>query len=285
MRRPSNAPLYSRRVAYEVRTPVFEGPFDLLFHLITREQVDLYEVSVSRIVDGYVAHLDQLDHLDLDGATEFLLMAATLVELKSRCLLPGRDDVELDEELVLWEERDLLLARLLECRTFKDAARALQDLATEAARSLPRVAGMEERFVSLVPDLLAGVTPAGLRAALVSALRPRSVPRIDLDHVAPIGVSVDEAVAELAEELPRLGVVTFRRLTEGSAERLFVVVRFLAVLELYKDGLVELDQASNFGELRITWLGHETAPAAAERDAPFAVGTPAADPRPAGVGP
>ncbi|MDP9071958.1 MAG: segregation/condensation protein A [Actinomycetota bacterium] len=244
-------------MAYEVRTPVFEGPFDLLLHLITREQVDLYEVSLSRIVDGYLAHLAGLHHVELDAATEFLLIAATLVELKTRRLLPGREEVDLDEELALWEERDLLLARLLECKTFKDAARALHDLAVEAARSLPRVAGMEERFSSLVPDLLAGVTPAGLRAAFVSALTPRPQPRIDLDHVAPIGVSVGDAVAELMGELPRLGVVSFHRLTEQVAERLAVVVRFLAVLELYKDGLVDLDQATNFGELRITWLGHE----------------------------
>ena len=244
-------------MAYEVRTPVFEGPFDLLLHLITREQVELYDVSLSRIVDGFLAHLDELGHVELDTATEFLLIAATLVELKTRRLLPGRDEVELDEELALWEERDLLLSRLLECKTFKDAAGSLQDLAARAARSLPRVAGMEERFSSLVPDLLAGVTPADVRAAFVSATTPRPAPRIDVDHVAPIGVSVEEAVAELVDELPRVGVTTFRRLTEALADRLAVVMRFLAVLELYKEGAVELDQATNFGELRITWLGEE----------------------------
>ncbi len=242
-------------VAYEVRTAVFEGPFDLLLHLITREQVDLYEVSVSRIVDGFLAHLDGLDRVDLDSATEFLLIAAILVELKTRRLLPGRDDVELDEELALWEERDLLLARLLECKTFKDAARALQDLASAAARSLPRVAGMEERFLSLVPDVLAGVTPGDLRTALVSALCPRAAPRVDLDHVAPIRVSVEEAATELAKVLPGLGRVSFRALTRGVSERLEVIVRFLAVLELYKQGSVELDQASTFGELLVTWTG------------------------------
>jgi segregation and condensation protein A len=257
MRRLPDRPLYGRAVPYEVRTPVFEGPFDLLLHLITREQVDLYDVSISRIVDGYLAHLDQLGHVELDPATEFLLIAATLIELKTRRLLPGPADVDLDEELALWEERDLLLARLLECKTFKDAARSLHERATEAARSLPRVAGLEERYSSLLPDLLAGVTPGDLRAAFASALTPRPAPRIDLDHVAPIGVSVGEAVAELVEELPRLGVVSFQRLTEGLAERLVVVVRFLAILELYKEGLVDLDQATNFGELRITWLGED----------------------------
>ena len=110
---------------YEVQTPVFEGPFDLLLHLIMREQVDLYQVSLVRIVDAYLAELDKLESLDLELATEFLLIAATLVELKARRLLPGADDVDLDDEFSLWEERDLLIARLLECKTFKDAARAL----------------------------------------------------------------------------------------------------------------------------------------------------------------
>src|SRR5437764_13681074 len=106
-------------VPYEVSTPVFEGPFDLLLHLITSEQVDVYEVSLTRIVDGYLAELVRMEHLDLDMATEFLLIAATLVELKTRRLLPGRDDTDLDEELLLFAERDTLLARLLECKTFK----------------------------------------------------------------------------------------------------------------------------------------------------------------------
>src|SRR5687768_17578878 len=118
---------YTRVMPYEVQTPVFEGPFDLLLHLILREQVDLYEVSLSRIVDAYIGELDRMRErdakLDLDVATEFLLIAATLVELKARRLLPGRSDVELDDEFGLWEERDLLVARLLQCKTFKDAAK------------------------------------------------------------------------------------------------------------------------------------------------------------------
>ena len=249
-----------------MRTPVFEGPFDLLLHLIVRDQVDVYEVSVASIVEAYLAHLDHLERLsrlDLDTASEFLLVAATLVELKARRLLPGRDDLDVDEELAVWEERDLFLARLLECRTYKHAARELERLASEAGRSLPRVAGMEEGFLSLVPDLLAGVTPAHLRAAYLSAVAPKPVPRVDLDHVAPIRVSVHEVAEELAVRLPGLGPVTFRRLTAGLDARLDVVVRFLAVLELYKDGLVELDQPTTFGELRITWLGHDASPAVA----------------------
>src|SRR5206468_4822744 len=128
----------------DVHTSVYEGPFDLLLHLILKQEVDLWEVSLSGIIDQYLAELDRMDSLDLDIATEFLLIAATLVELKARRLLPGRDDVELDEELALWEERDLLLARLLECKTFKDAAKSLALLGDEAGRSFARTAGPEE---------------------------------------------------------------------------------------------------------------------------------------------
>ncbi len=252
-------------MAYEVRTPVFEGPFDLLLHLILRDQVDVYEVSVTAIVEAFVAHLEGVERLsrsELDRATEFLLVAATLVELKARRLLPGPDELEPEEELALWEERDLFLARLLECRTYRAVAAVLEGLAADAGRSLPRVAGMEERFIALVPDVLAGVTPLDVRAACRRALAPRPVPRVDLDHVAPIRVSVQEVAEELTRRLPALGPVTFRRLTAGLEQRIDVVVRFLALLELYKDGLVELDQATTFGELRITWRAvHHAGPA------------------------
>lgn len=244
-------------MAYDVATPVFEGPFDLLLHLITKEQVDLYEVSICRIVDAYIAELERMEHLDLDVATEFLLIAATLIELKTRRLLPGRDDIDLDEELALWEERDMLLARLLECKTFKDAADVLSRLASTADRSVPRRAGLEDQFLSLTPDLMAGVTPDKLRDAFMRAVTPKPLARVLLDHIAPIRASVQDAVEELYDELPRVGVITFRRLTQELVERLEVIVRFLAVLELYKEGLVDLGQEGNFAELTITWLGDE----------------------------
>ncbi|HVE46591.1 MAG TPA: ScpA family protein [Acidimicrobiales bacterium] len=245
---------------YDVSTPVFEGPFDLLLHLITKEQVDLYEVSLSAIIDGYIEHLEHLEQVDLDVATEFLLIAATLIELKTRRLLPGRDGVDLDEELGLWEERDLLIARLIECKTFKDAGLALERLAARAARSLPRTAGMEERFLALVPDVLAGVTALHLHDAYVRASAPRQVPRVDLDHVAPIRLSVTDAVEALVDVLPRSGTGVFRELTSHLEQPLEIVVWFLAVLELYKDGRVELDQAERFGALHITWLGEQHEP-------------------------
>jgi segregation and condensation protein A len=242
-------------MAYEVQTPVFEGPFDLLLHLILREQVDLYEVSLATIVDAYLAHLAAMERLDLDTATEFLLIAATLVELKSRRLLPGPDDVDIDEELALWEERDLLLARLLECKTFKDAAAALQRLADDAGRSYPRRAGLEDRFLDVAPELLSGVAPDGVKAAFLRAVAPKLAPRVDLEHVAPIRASVTDAVEELLDELPRAGRITFRRLTGQLVERLDIVVRFLAILELFKRGVLDLQQVRTFGEIEIVWLG------------------------------
>jgi segregation and condensation protein A len=240
---------------YAVQTPVFEGPLDLLLHLILSEQVDLYEISLSTIVDGYLVELERMDVLNLDVASEFLLIAATLVELKSRRLLPTGDDLDLDDELALWEERDLLLHRLVECKTFKEAAVALSVLAAEADRSVGRTLGVDERYLGLMPDMLEGVGADDLRRAYLRAIAPRPVPRIDLDHVAPIRASVTDAMAELVDELPRVGRITFRALTGALVERLEVVVRFLAVLELFKVGLVDLDQARTFGDIVIVWRG------------------------------
>jgi segregation and condensation protein A len=242
-------------MSFAVQTPVYEGPLDLLLHLILRDEVDLYEVSLSTIVDAYLAELEHLERCDLEVATEFLLIAATLVELKARRLLPDDDRLDLDDELALWEERDLLLARLLECKTFKDAARVLAELSAVAGRSFARTAGLEDQFLGLTPDLLAGVTPEQVRAAFLRATAPKPLPKIDLEHVAPIRASVAEAVTELVDELPRIGRISFRRLTDALVDRIEIVVRFLAILELFKQGLVELDQPTTFGEIIIVWTG------------------------------
>jgi segregation and condensation protein A len=240
---------------YQVLTPVFEGPFDLLLHLITKEQVDIYEVSLSTIVDAYIQELERMHGLDLEVATEFLLIAAILVELKTRRLLPGRDDIDLDEELALWEERDLLLARLLECKTFKEAALALERMADRAALSFPRRSGLEDAFVGLAPDLLAGVTAADVHAALLRAVTPKPPPRVDTEHVAPIRISVRDVVDDVAAKVRTSGRTSFRDLTRFTSDRLTVIVSFLAVLELAKQGLVDLEQFSNFGELQVVWVG------------------------------
>lgn len=250
-------------MAYAVETPVYQGPFDLLLHLILREQVDLYEISLSTIVDAYLVELTRMEQLDLEIATEFLLIAATLVELKTKRLLPGDDEVDLDDELSLWEERDLLLARLLECKTFKDAALVLESFHTRAARVLARTAGPDERYIDLAPDLLEGITADQLRNAFLQVTAPKPQASIDLFHVAPIRASVIDAVADLCVELPSRGRVSFRSLTSSLSERLEVVVHFLAILELFKQGLVDLRQPDTFGDIEVVWQGGDSVGAAA----------------------
>ena len=244
-------------MAIDVHTPLYDGPFDLLLQLILKEQVDLYEIDLARIVDAYLTEIEKLQSLDLDVATEFLLIAATLVELKTRRLLPGSNDMDLDDEFALWEERDLLLARLIECKTFKDVARIFHRLADEADLSFPRIVGADERFAGLMPDLLEGTSLRRFQSAAIRALTPRPVPIVDLFHVDPIKITVAEAVGELIEELPRLGRISFRRLTADLADRIEVIVRFLAVLELFKQGYVQLDQPQRFGDIEVTWCSAE----------------------------
>ena len=243
-------------MAYAVETPVYEGPFDLLLHLILREQVELYDISLSTIVDAYLVELERMDHLDLEIATEFLLIAATLVELKTKRLLPGDDDVDLDDDLSLWEERDLLLARLLECKTFKDAASVIEVFHSAAARVVGRCVGPDERFSTSPPTCSRASRREQLRDGLpCGATAPKPQPRIDLFHVAPIRASVIDAVADLCVELPRRGRVSFRELTASLVERLEVVVHFLAILELFKQGLVDLRQPATFGDIEVVWQG------------------------------
>ncbi len=240
---PRAAEAYAGSNAVRVRTESFEGPFDLLLHLILKDEVELYEVNLSVIVDAYLAEIERIDTCDLELATEFLLIAATLVELKCRRLLPMDDDIDLDDELGLWEERDLLLSRLLECKTFKDAAKVLDQLAALASLTAPRRVGLEDRFLDLTPDLLANVEADDLRKAFLKAVAPKPKPEVNLFHVTDVRVSVGDAIDELIDELPRLtGPVSFRSLTSGLVEKLEVIVRFLAVLELFKQGLVEIDQ-------------------------------------------
>lgn len=251
-------------MGYEVTTEVFAGPFDLLFRLITAEQVDVHEIELARIVDAYLAEMEKMEALNLEVATEFLLIAATLVELKCRRLLPQPDDLDIDDDLRLFEERDLLLTRLVECRTFAEAARRLQSLGAVAALSVPRTAGPDERFASLQPDLLALVTPAMLHRAAVRAMLEKPAPRIDVEHVLVDEVTVADVLTSLAGRLrSTAGPQRFDQLTTG-LDRIGVIVHFLAVLELYKQGLVEIEQVRCFGELTVAWTGGDSDPDSAE---------------------
>jgi segregation and condensation protein A len=251
-----------RAVSVAVSTPVYDGPFDLLLHLILKDEVDLYEVSLSSIVVAYIAALDDMEDLELEVATEFLLIAATLVELKSRRLLPDPPGSDLDEELALWEERDLLLARLLECKTFKDAAQSLQVLSSEASRSYPRTSGIEETFIGLLPDLFVNLEGVDLRNAFMRATAPKPVIRVSTDHIAPISFSVGDAVNELSIDLPDRGRVSFRQITAQLVDRIEVVVYFLAILELYKQDLLDIVQITSFGNIEVEWISEADGAAA-----------------------
>lgn len=238
-----------------VSTPVFEGPIDLLLHLVTSHEVDILDLPLAPVVDAFVAAMvDGRDSYSLDVLSEFLLVAAILLELKSQRLLPGPDDVDAEDDLVGWEERDLLLSRLLECRAYAAVADTLVAMTEAAAQSLPRQAGLDDGFVVHAPDLLAGVTPDKLAHAFLRATEQRPVHSVDLSHVTVDTLTVSEAVEELALELPRRPNATFAELTAHLGTRLEVIVRFLAILELCKMGLVALGQGRTFGQLQVDWI-------------------------------
>lgn len=242
-------------MAVQVEAPAYSGPIETLVGLISAHEVDILDVPLAPIVDAFVTLLrTQRETMRMDELSEFLLYAAILLELKSQRLLPGRDDIDQDEETIGWEERDVLLARLLELRAYSAAADALARLLEAAGQSLPREAGLPDDLVVEAPDLLAGVTPDQLAAAFLRGIAERPVPVIDLYHVTVETVTVAETVVELARTLPERESWSFRELVVGLTERVEIIVRFLAVLELCKLGRVELGQGGTFGELRIRWL-------------------------------
>ena len=247
-------PIGSVVVSATVSTPAFEGPVDLLLQLVTNHQVELFDIPLASLVDAFVAEVASWESVDMQTLSEFLVIAAVLIELKSRRLLPGSDELDPDEELVGWEERDLLLARLLECQAYAAAADGFALLIEQAARSVPRTAGLDPDLVVRAPDLLEGVTPDQVAAAFMRATAERPAPVVDLYHVTVDAVTVADAVAELALRLPRSGRSSFRELTGHLTSRIEIIVRFLALLELCKQGRVSLDQGHTFGDLAVEWV-------------------------------
>jgi segregation and condensation protein A len=240
-------------VTYEVKLEVFEGPIDLLLHLITRQRVDIYDVSLSSITDEFLRALEGVDALDLEAATGFLIVAATLLELKAARLLPGRALDGADGPLL--EERDLLLARLVECATYREAGAWISRALEEGSHFNPRLAGLEAPFIDLAPDLLAKTTPMDLGEAAARILAPRPVYALDVSHVAPITISVRDTMLDVAGRLQELGKVTLAELCPVGTERIEVVVHFLALLELFKAGAIEIGQIERFGEIEASWTG------------------------------
>jgi segregation and condensation protein A len=253
-------------VAVLVSTPVFEGPFDVLLQLVLDHKLDVCDIPIAPVVDAFLAHIAAAPEMDLAEASEFLVIASLLVELKSRRLLPVPEDVDSDEELIGLEQRDLLLARLVELQAYSAVALDFGILIERAALSLPRTAGLEDDFAELAPDLLAGVGPQDIATAFRRATVARPQPAVDLSHVTVEQVSVSEAVAELEAFLPGSGEVTFRELTSHLKTRMQVIVRFLALLELHKRGSLSLDQGEVFGDLHVRW--HEQSSALVMAGAP-----------------
>lgn len=243
-------------MSYQVKLEVFQGPFDLLLHLIAKREVDIYEVSLSEITEEYLAYIKGLHDLDLEVATEFLVVAATLVEIKASRLLPGPPADE--EEALAISERDLLIVRLLEYKAFKDAAEEITRLIEANAAYFGRSAGPGPEYERLAPDLLARVTPERFAEIAVRAMTPRPVPVLDLSHITPIRVSVADAIDEVRRALEIAERVSFRDLTKTCTTRIDLVVRFLAVLELIKRGEVDVAQGDAFGDIAVTRLDEET---------------------------
>ncbi|HYT10815.1 MAG TPA: segregation/condensation protein A [Mycobacteriales bacterium] len=241
--------------AFEVRLENFEGPFDLLLSLISRHQLDVTEVALSRVTDEFIAHIRALgSSWDLGQATEFLVVAATLLDLKAARLLPSAQ-VEDEEDLALLEARDLLFARLLQYRAYKQVAAHLGALERAQSRRFPRAVPLEPRFAELMPEVLLTISPEQLARIAAGALRPKPVPTVSLEHVHTIRVSVREQVAILRGRLARTGRSTFRGLTQDCQHTVELVARFLALLELYREGAVAFDQVAPLGELWVRWTG------------------------------
>lgn len=238
---------------YVVKTEVFEGPFDLLLHLIARQQVDIWQVSLSQITEDYLAEIRRMREVNLEVATEFLVVAATLLELKAARLLPSTDG-EPDEVEALLEERDLLFARLLQYRAYKQVAELFGARIMGQGAFVPRRAA-EELLERVAPNLLTNVRPEDLTRLAAGAFIPVPVPEVSTEHIAPARLTVSEAVVELASRLRQGGPVAFESLLDRDSPTIDVVINFLALLELYKRSLIELEQTATFGVIMVRWSG------------------------------
>jgi segregation and condensation protein A len=243
---------------FTVNLDNFNGPFDLLLQLINKHELDVTEVALHQVTDDFIAHTRALTaagtDADLDEITEFLVIAATLLDLKAARLLPGAD-VEDIEDLALLEARDLIFARLLQYRAYKRVAALFVELEASAMRRYPRSVALEARFAELLPEVMLGMDAQRFAELAASVFRPKPPPTVSLDHLHAGLVSVPEHMAVLRERLLELGRASFHQLTADCAEPMQVVARFLAVLELYRESNVMLDQEESFGELMVSWTG------------------------------
>lgn len=241
--------------AFELRLDNFEGPFDLLLSLIAKHKLDITEVALSKVTDEFIAHVKAGGEVwDLEQTTSFLLVAATLLDLKAARLLPA-GDVEDEDDLALLEARDLLFARLLQYRAYKEVAGLFAHRLAAESRRHPRAVGLEERFASLLPEVLIGIGLDAFADLAAKAMEPKPVLEVSLSHIHAPAVSVREQAQVVADRLRRSGSMTFRSLCGDSPDTMTTVARFLALLELFRDGSVALDQMSPLGELTVRWTG------------------------------
>jgi segregation and condensation protein A len=243
---------------FRVRLANFEGPFDLLLQLISKHKLDVTEVALHKVTDEFIAYIRNMgQEWDLDEASEFLVVAATLLDLKAARLLPSAS-VEDEEDLALLEARDLLFARLLQYRAFKQAAGYLAGLEASGGRRWPRAVALEPQYAQALPDLVLGIGPERLAKLAVKAMTPKPVRLVAVDHIHQVRVSVREHAAILRDRIFRAGTASFRALTADCGSTLEVIARFLALLELYREGLVGFTQVQALGELTVRWTGGDT---------------------------
>ncbi len=241
--------------AFEVHLDVFEGPFDLLLALISKHKLDITEVALSRVTDEFIAYIGQRSGgWDLDQVSYFLLVAATLLDLKAARLLPS-GEVEDEEDLALLEARDLLFARLLQYRAYKEVAGVFAGRMAAAARRFPRRVPLEPRFAELLPEVLFTIGPQEFAALAARALTPRAAPVVSTEHIHAPFISIREQAALLAGRLRELGRASFRQLTAGALGNYEIVASFLALLELYREDTVSFDQVAPLGDLYVSWTG------------------------------
>ena len=243
--------------AFAVHLDNFEGPFDLLLNLISKHKLDITEVSLSTVTDEFIAFVKAGGPVwDLEQTTSFLLVASTLLDLKAARLLPD-GSVEDEEDLALLEARDLLFARLLQYRAFKQVAGVLSRRLAEESHRYPRAVGLEERFAHLLPEVLIGIGLEQFAGLAAKAMEPKTVQELSLQHIHAPRVSVREQAALVVDRLRRSGTMTFRALCGDSPDTLTTVARFLALLELFREGAVGFEQLTPLGELTVRWTGAE----------------------------
>jgi len=242
---------------FSVSVGGFEGPFDLLLQLISKHKLEVTELALHRVTDEFITYIrDQGSDWELDEASSFLVVAATLLDLKAARLLPS-GEVEDEEDLALLEARDLLFARLLQYRAFKEVAALIAQGMSQAAKRIPRTVAMEPHFAALLPEVLHGLGPDQFAALAARALAPRAPEEVSISHLHAPKVSVREQAAIIVERLRRQRTSTFRALVHDCDSTLVVVGRFLALLELYREQVVLFEQITPLGDLTIRWVGSD----------------------------